>query len=210
MLIAIVDDIAEERILLRTRLENILDQKNVKFHRYEYDCANLHDNTLWIIYFKRGDFDADFNFPDFGIYSFVSGMLLAYLPVRSSLKQTPKKLAVWMLPLLIICSCFCGFACYRFHLSTRSVFLPLLFVLLVLYHNTLLISLWKSVSIYLAVCAVFSCFNSLSRAASAMLNFGSGHLAFSLVFLLLESCIIFSAFFSSFSYGIQPPIQSKK
>ena len=37
MLIAIVDDIAEERILLRTRLENILDQKNVKFHRYEYE-----------------------------------------------------------------------------------------------------------------------------------------------------------------------------
>ena len=90
----------------------------------------------------------------------IPGMLLAYLPVRSSLKQTPEKLAVWMLPLLIICSCFCGFACYRFHLSTRSVLLPLLFVLLVLYHNTLLISLWKSVSIYLAVCAVFSCFSS--------------------------------------------------
>ena len=48
----------------------------------------------------------------------IPGMLLAYLPVRSSLKQTPKELAVWMLPLLIICSCFCGFACYRFHLST--------------------------------------------------------------------------------------------
>ena len=109
----------------------------------------------------------------------IPGVLLAYLPVRSSLKQTPKKLAVWMLPLLIICSCFCGFACYRFHLSTRSVLLPLLFVLFVLYHNTLLISLWKSVSIFLAVCAVFSCFNSLSRAASAMLNFGSEHLAFS-------------------------------
>ena len=138
----------------------------------------------------------------------IPGMLLAYLPVRSSLKQTPKKLAVWMLPLLIICSCFCGFACYRFHLSTRSVLLPLLFVLLVLYHNTLLISLWKSVSIYLAVCAVFSCFNSLSRAVSAMLNFlNTLHFP---VFLLLESCIIFSAFFSSFSYGIQPPIQSKK
>ena len=109
----------------------------------------------------------------------IPGVLLAYLPVRSSLKQTPKKLAVWMLPLLIICSCFCGFACYRFHLSTRSVLLPLLFVLLVLYHSTLLISLWKSVSIYLAVCAVFSCFNSLSRAVSAMLNFGSERLAFS-------------------------------
>ena len=134
----------------------------------------------------------------------IPGMLLAYLPVRSSLKQTPKKLAVWILPLLIICSCFCGFACHRFHLSTRSVLLPLLFVLLVLYHSTLLISLWKSVSIYLAVCAVFSCFNSLARATSAMntLHFP--------IFLLLESCIIFSAFFSSFSYGIQPPIPSKK
>lgn len=30
----------------------------------------------------------------------IPGVLLAYLPVRSSLKQTPKKLAVWMLPLL--------------------------------------------------------------------------------------------------------------
>ena len=30
MLIAIVDDIAEERILLRTRLENILDQKKCR------------------------------------------------------------------------------------------------------------------------------------------------------------------------------------
>ena len=37
MLIAIVDDIAEERVLLRTRLENILDQKNVEFHCYEYE-----------------------------------------------------------------------------------------------------------------------------------------------------------------------------
>ena len=27
----------------------------------------------------------------------IPGMLLAYLPVRSSLKQTPKKLAVWIL-----------------------------------------------------------------------------------------------------------------
>lgn len=36
----------------------------------------------------------------------IPGVLLAYLPVRSSLKQTPKKLAVWMLPLLIIALVF--------------------------------------------------------------------------------------------------------
>ena len=32
MLIAIVDDIAEERALLRKRLEKILLQKNIEFH----------------------------------------------------------------------------------------------------------------------------------------------------------------------------------
>ena len=45
MLIAIVDDIAEERILLRTRLENILDQKNVEFHCYEYENGEVKPYT---------------------------------------------------------------------------------------------------------------------------------------------------------------------
>ena len=37
MTIAIVDDIAEERILLRKRLEKILLQKNIEFHFCEYE-----------------------------------------------------------------------------------------------------------------------------------------------------------------------------
>ena len=37
MTIAIVDDIAEERILLRKRLEKILLQKNIEFHCCEYE-----------------------------------------------------------------------------------------------------------------------------------------------------------------------------
>ena len=55
MLIAIVDDIAEERILLRTRLENILDQKNVEFHCYEYEngehFSRLQKNMISQFYF---------------------------------------------------------------------------------------------------------------------------------------------------------------
>ena len=92
----------------------------------------------------------------------IPGMLLAYLPVNSSLKQKPKKMIAWMLPLLVIISFSSGFVCNRFHLSTRMILLPLLFLTLILYQATLRISLWKSVSIYLAVCAVFSCFNSLA------------------------------------------------
>lgn len=37
MTIAIVDDIAEERALLRKRLEKILLQKNIEFHCCEYE-----------------------------------------------------------------------------------------------------------------------------------------------------------------------------
>ncbi len=85
----------------------------------------------------------------------IPGMLLAYLPVNSSLKQKPKKMIAWMLPLLVIISFSSGFVCNRFHLSTRMILLPLLFLTLILYQATLRISLWKSVSIYLAVCAVF-------------------------------------------------------
>ena len=56
MLIAIVDDIAEERILLRTRLENILDQKNVKFHRYEYELCKLARQHFMDYLFQKGGF----------------------------------------------------------------------------------------------------------------------------------------------------------
>ena len=125
----------------------------------------------------------------------IPGMLLAYLPVNSSLKQKPKKMIAWMLPLLVIISFSSGFVCNRFHLSTRMILLPLLFLTFILYQATLRISLWKSVSIYLAVCAVFSCFNSLARATSAMLSFNSEEQAFSgfSVFAVLYNifCILF-------------------
>ena len=127
----------------------------------------------------------------------IPGMLLAYLPVNSSLKQKPKKMIAWMLPLLVIISFLSGFVCNRFHLSTRMILLPLLFLTFILYQATLRISLWKSVSIYLAVCAVFSCFNSLARATSAMLSFNSEEQAFSgfSVFAVLYNifCILFEA-----------------
>ena len=56
MLIAIVDNIAEERILLRTRLENILDQKNVKFHRYEYELCKPARQHFIDYLFQKGGF----------------------------------------------------------------------------------------------------------------------------------------------------------
>ena len=92
------------------------------------------------------------------------GLLLAYFPVRSYLKQPPARLAAWAVPLLFGLCLGGGLLCYCFNSPTA---LPLLVITLaasLLYVKTLQTSLWKSGTIALAVCAVFACLNSLSRA----------------------------------------------
>ncbi len=46
------------------------------------------------------------------------GLLLAYFPVRSYLKQSSSKLAVWEVPLLFGLCLGGGLFCYHFGLST--------------------------------------------------------------------------------------------
>ena len=77
------------------------------------------------------------------------GMLLAYLPVKTYLKLTPLKLTCWMLPLLTGICISGGLLCYFLQISTKFVLPFMLLVALLLYHNTLRISLWKSGSIFL-------------------------------------------------------------
>lgn len=91
------------------------------------------------------------------------GLLLAYFPVRSYLKQFSAKLAVWEVPLLFGLCLGGGLFCYHFGLSTAFPLLLITIVTIFLYLKTLRLSLWKSGTIALAVCAVFACLNSLSR-----------------------------------------------
>lgn len=100
----------------------------------------------------------------------IPGILLAYLPVKSYLRQTPLKLTAWLLPLLLGICIFGGAACCALHLPTRQILFPLLPVIMLIYHKTLKISVWKSVSIFLAVFAIFTCINSLSRAVNALIT----------------------------------------
>ena len=100
----------------------------------------------------------------------IPGILLAYLPVKSYLRQTPLKLTAWLFPLLLGICIFGGVVCCTFHFPTRWILFPLLPVIMLIYHKTLKISVWKSVSIFLAVFAVFACVNSLSRAVNALIT----------------------------------------
>ena len=92
------------------------------------------------------------------------GLLLAYFPVRSYLKQPPARLAAWAVPLLLGLCLGGGLLCYHFGISTAFSVLLITLTAIFLYRRTLRISLWKSGTIALAVCAVFACLNSLSRA----------------------------------------------
>ena len=95
------------------------------------------------------------------------GLLLAFFPVKSYLKQPPGKLTLWLLPLMAGLSIGGGLVCYHFRVSTALALDFLTLLAIVLYIKTLRISLWKSGTIALSVCAVFACVNSLSRAVSA-------------------------------------------
>ena len=98
------------------------------------------------------------------------GLLLAYFPVRSYLKQSSAKLAVWEVPLLFWLCLGGGLFCYYFGLSTAFPLLLITLTAIFLYRRTLRISLWKSGTIALAVCAVFACLNSLSRAVGTAIT----------------------------------------
>lgn len=100
----------------------------------------------------------------------IPGMILAYLPVKSTLKISLPKLISWLFPLLIALCILGGILCSALQIKTAPILFFLLLLLLVIYHKTLAISIWKSFSIFLAICAVFSCVNSFSRAINAIID----------------------------------------
>ncbi len=98
------------------------------------------------------------------------GMLLAYLPMRSHLRMRPLRLLAVLAPTLF---CLCvggGLICYYANISTFSVMTALILGLSLVYMRTVDVSRWKSANIAIAVCAIFACLNSISRAINAMIT----------------------------------------
>lgn len=97
------------------------------------------------------------------------GLLLGYFPVKSYIKQPPGRLAAWLLPLML---CLCtggGMLCWHFGISAAPAAAIVTLAAIAAYVRTLRVSLWKSGTVALSVCAVFACLNSLSRAADALM-----------------------------------------
>ena len=102
----------------------------------------------------------------------IPGMLLAYFPAKSSLKQPLSKLVLWLVPLLALLCAAGGVVCYARRMPTVPMLAGLTLLAAVIYIKTLRISLWKSGTIALSVCAVFACINSLCRAINAAMLAG--------------------------------------
>ena len=97
----------------------------------------------------------------------IPGLLLAYFPVKSYLKQPAGRLAAWLTPMMLGLCVAGGALCRYLHASTALATAGLTLMAMLLYIRTTQISLWKSGTIALSVCAVFACLNSLSRALNA-------------------------------------------
>ena len=94
----------------------------------------------------------------------IPGLLLAYFPVKSFLKQPRGKLAAWLVPMMLGLCVGGGLLCWHFRASTAYAIACVTGIAVFLYVKTSQISLWKSGTIALSVCAVYACLNSLSRA----------------------------------------------
>ena len=99
----------------------------------------------------------------------IPGLLLAYLPVKSFLKQPRGKLAAWLVPMMLGLRVGGGLLCWHFRTSTAYAIACVTGIAVFLYVKTSQISLWKSGTIALSVCAVYACLNSLSRALNTVM-----------------------------------------
>ena len=71
----------------------------------------------------------------------IPGMLLAYFPAKSSLKQPLPKLVLWLVPLLALLCAAGGVVCYARRMPTAPMLAGLTLLAVVIYIKTLRISL---------------------------------------------------------------------
>lgn len=127
------------------------------------------------------------------------GLLLSYLPMKRHLRVCPGRLAAFLAPLVVIlCMAGGGLCCYL-KVGTGWILVGLVLLFGLIYVHTLDVSRLKSVNVLLAVCAVFSCLNSIARAINAMLVTVEGDVWFSpvggLVYFLLCTLFVLVAWY---------------
>lgn len=111
--------------------------------------------------------------PALELMIFLPGMLLAYLPMRQYLRMPPARLAAATVLLTLFLSAAGSAINCLFHAGMVWLFFHAAAVTGFFYVHTLKITRWKSISVFLAVCGVFSCLGSVAIAANGILSPGT-------------------------------------
>lgn len=90
------------------------------------------------------------------------GILLANLPMKGYLRMPPAKLAAATASLVLFLCCAGGAISSFLHVEILWLLFPAAAVMGIFYVHMLMITLWKSVSVFLAICAVFSCLGNIA------------------------------------------------
>ncbi len=169
MRIAIVDEIAQERALFRARLDEALMKHGVQAEIVEFERGETFLQAASQQPFFMGGTNGveAANSGNIGDYSRGAAVLSACQPVAEAATGTFYRLDA---AAGVVRS---GRGCYRLRLSTVAAMAVLIPILMVVYVKTLRVSLWKTGSIALSICAAFSCINSFSRGINAILVDGS-------------------------------------
>ena len=101
-------------------------------------------------------------------------MLIAYLPMKQHLRMRPARLAAIITPFIVLLALAGGGLCYLLSVKTTWLFFIAAAIAGVVYVRSLHIKKWKSISVFLAVCGVYSCLGSVARALNLILAPGSG------------------------------------
>lgn len=114
----------------------------------------------------------EFLCPSLELMILLPGMLLAYLPMKGYLRMPPMKLAALTASLVLLLCLAGGAASSLFHVRTVWLFFPAAITMGAFYVHTLKITRWKSVSVFLSICSVFSCLGSAAIALNGILSPG--------------------------------------
>ena len=104
----------------------------------------------------------------------IPAILLCYLPMKGHLNGKGRQIALWGIPVVLLWVVAGGEVCYHHELDFRCWLFPTAVVFVIFYSRTVTMSRWKTVSVFLAVCATFSNMRSFAILIDSLLSQKSG------------------------------------
>ena len=101
---------------------------------------------------------------------FFPAAFLCFLATADHLRFKARTLALIAVPALTLVCLLGGWLCWRMYWPVSALLLPLLTVLGAAFCRVVTLPVWKSVSIFLGVCGVWSCLSGLAVTANAALS----------------------------------------